>query len=408
MPAPVAHAIRTDRRRSSGQSIIEFALLFPVVLLILMMGLDFGRVFLGYINLNNTARIAANFAATNAVAMAGAGPIHDSAVARYQQLVANDAKAINCKLNPDPVPDPAANPVSLAKLFPAGTALGETAHVSIDCDFGVITPVISNILGSVVKVSASADFPIRQGVVSGTGGGGPGVAAIFNASPLSGDAPLDVAFTNFSTGNPTSYAWDYQDDGIVDSTNPNGNAFKYTIPGLYTVRLTVSDGLSTDSATRVVDVKAPPGPIANFDATPQSGTAPLPVAFANKSTGSAPLTYLWNFGDGTTSTAANPPNKTYAAGNWTVTLVVTDSLGTQSAPASRLIAVTAPIPQCTVPNFKNVQTSNAVQVTWTNAGFATTVIFSPLRPPEFKITKQSLASGSQQPCSSTVITVFDK
>jgi PKD repeat protein len=408
MPTPVIHATRTDRGRSIGQSIVEFALLFPVVLLILMMGLDFGRVFLGYINLNNTARIAANFAATNAVAMAGTGPIHDSAVARYQQLVANDAKAINCKLNPDPIPDPAANAAALAKLYPGGTALGETAHVSIDCDFGVITPVISNILGSVIKVSAAADFPIRQGVVSGAGGGGTGVTAIFNASPLSGDAPLNVTFAQFSTGSPTSYAWDFQDDGIVDSTNPNGNSFKYTIPGLYTVRLTVSNGLSTDSATHVIDVKAPPGPIADFDSTPQSGTAPLPVAFTNKSTGAAPVTYMWSFGDGTTATAANPPSKTYAAGNWTVTLVVTDALGTQSAPASRVIAVAAPIPQCIVPNFKNVQTSNAVQVTWTNAGFATAVIFNPLRPPEFKITKQSLAAGSQQPCASTVITVFDK
>ena len=44
------------RDRSLGQSIVELALILPVILLILMVGLDFGRVFLGWVNLNNTAR----------------------------------------------------------------------------------------------------------------------------------------------------------------------------------------------------------------------------------------------------------------------------------------------------------------------------------------------------------------
>jgi PKD repeat protein len=398
--------LRRDRTRdhSRGQSIVEFALLFPVVMLILMVGLDFGRIYLGWINLNNTARIAANFAATNVIALAGSGPTHDNAVARYRQLITNDAQAINCALSPDPVADPSAN---LAVLYPGGTAVGQTAHVGIVCDFAVITPVISTILGTTVQVSASADFPIRQGIIAGGGGGSPTVQALFSASPLTGDAPLDVTFTDFSTGSPTSYAWDFQDDGIIDSTSPTGNTFTYTIPGTYTVRLTVSNGLSTDSETHAINVTAPPGPIADFDATPLTGSAPLSVSFTNNSTGSNPLTYIWNFGDGTTSTAKNPPDKTYAQGNWTVTLVVTDSAGLTSAPASRLITVAAAIPQCTVPNFKGQLTSNAIQVTWTNAGFSTAVIFNPLRPPEFRIKTQSLKAGGQASCASAVITVTD-
>jgi PKD repeat protein len=400
---PRFHRWRT-RERSRGQSIVEFALLFPVVMLILMVGLDFGRIYLGWINLNNTARIAANFAATNAIAMSGSGPSHASAVARYRQLIANDAQAINCVLDPNPVPDPSTN---LAALYPGGTDVGQTAHVGIVCDFAVITPVISTILGRTVQVSAAADFPIRQGIIAGAGGGPPGVQALFNASPLSGDAPLTVTFSDLSTGSPTTYAWDFQDDGIIDSTSPTGNTFTYTIPGPYTVRLTVSNGLSTDSETHDINVTAPPGPIADFDATPLTGTAPLSVSFTDKSTGSKPLTYLWNWGDGTTSTSKNPPNKTYAAGNWTVTLVVTDSAGLKSAPASRLITVAPAIPQCTVPNFKNQMTSNQIQATWTSAGFTTAVIFNPLRPPEFRIKTQSLKAGNQAPCGSAVITLTD-
>jgi len=403
MTTPRFHRARA-RERSRGQSIVEFALLFPVVMLILMVGLDFGRIYLGWINLNNTARIAANFAATNAIALSGSGPSHANAVARYRQLIANDAQAINCTLDPNPVPDPSAN---LAVLYPGGTDVGQTAHVGIVCDFAVITPVISTILGTTVQVSAAADFPIRQGIIAGGGGGPPSVNALFNASPLSGDAPLTVTFTDLSTGSPTSYAWDFQGDGIIDSASPTGNTFTYTIPGTYTVRLTVSNGLSTDSETHDISVTAPPGPIANFDATPLTGTAPLSVNFTDNSTGSKPLTYLWNFGNGNTSTSKNPPNQTYAAGNWTVTLVVTDSAGLVSAPASRVITVAPAIPQCTVPNFKGQMTSNLIQVAWTNAGFSTAVIFNPLRPPEFRVKTQSLKSGSQAPCGSAVITLTD-
>ena len=59
------------RSRTTGQSVVEFALLFPVFLLILVVAIDFGRVYLGWVNLQNMARIAANYAANNADAWTG-------------------------------------------------------------------------------------------------------------------------------------------------------------------------------------------------------------------------------------------------------------------------------------------------------------------------------------------------
>ena len=50
--------------RTRGQSLVEFALVIPILLFLTLIALDFGRVYLGYINLQNMARIAANFAAT--------------------------------------------------------------------------------------------------------------------------------------------------------------------------------------------------------------------------------------------------------------------------------------------------------------------------------------------------------
>ena len=68
---------------------MEFALLLPVLLLMLLLVLDFGRVYLGYINLQNMARIAANDAANNPTTWS-------DGAAKYRQQALNDAAAINC------------------------------------------------------------------------------------------------------------------------------------------------------------------------------------------------------------------------------------------------------------------------------------------------------------------------
>ena len=61
-----------DRRsRSRGQSMVEFALVLPLLFVLLLISIDFGRVYLGYINVQNMARIAANEAATNPLGWQG-------------------------------------------------------------------------------------------------------------------------------------------------------------------------------------------------------------------------------------------------------------------------------------------------------------------------------------------------
>jgi PKD repeat protein len=73
-------------------------------------------------------------------------------------------------------------------------------------------------------------------------------------------------------------------------------------------------------------------PVSSFTASPTSGTAPLTVTFANKSTGSPTPTYSWDFGDGTTSTAVTPPAHTYtAAGTYSVKLTATNTAGTNTS-----------------------------------------------------------------------------
>jgi cytochrome c len=79
------------------------------------------------------------------------------------------------------------------------------------------------------------------------------------ASPTNGTAPLTVNFSSDGTNDPDpgdsiSYAWDFNGDGTVDSTDPNP-AFTYTANGVYTAKLTVTDSSGkTATANTTIEV----------------------------------------------------------------------------------------------------------------------------------------------------------
>lgn len=150
--------------RARGQSLVEFALVVPILLLLTLTAIDFGRIYLGYINLQNMARIAANYAALHPTAWGSPGDatIRDF----YQQQIRNDASATNCRL-----PLVSGTETAPAPTFPGGTNFLGSARVQLTCNFGVITPIVTAIVGSTVAVSASAEFPVRTAMIV------PGVAA---------------------------------------------------------------------------------------------------------------------------------------------------------------------------------------------------------------------------------------
>jgi PKD repeat protein len=79
------------------------------------------------------------------------------------------------------------------------------------------------------------------------GGSTPTLAAGFTATPTSGTVPLHVAFTDTSSGSPTSWSWSFGDGGTSTVQNPTHD---YNAAGTYDVTLTVSDGSTSDSVTR--------------------------------------------------------------------------------------------------------------------------------------------------------------
>ena len=139
-----------------------------------------------------------------------------------------------------------------------------------------------------------------------------------------------------------TYAWDFTSDGEEESSDASPT-FTYTTPGTYTVSVTVTNGAGSDSEVKndyitVVEVPAPP--VAAFTSNRRSGAAPLTVRFTDISTGSMPMTYSWNFGDAGTSSDQNPTHTYEETGTYTVTLMATNSLGTDTVTRTGYITVT--------------------------------------------------------------------
>ncbi len=189
----------------------------------------------------------------------------------------------------------------------------------------------------------------------------PAPVAQFTGSPVSGTSPLNVNFTNASTGSITSYAWSFGDGTSSTVASPS---HVYSAAGVYTVSLTATGpgGSNTQTRTSYVTVTAPtPAPVASFIGSPTSGVAPVTVSFTNQSVGSITGS-AWDFGDGTTSTAVNPVHVYSAAGTYTVKLTVTGPGGSNTQTRTSYVTVTAPTP-APVASFIGSPTSGVAPVT---------------------------------------------
>jgi len=160
--------------------------------------------------------------------------------------------------------------------------------------------------------------------------------AAFSASPATGKAPLNVAFTDTSTGSPTSWKWDFGDGSKSFLQNP---VHKYSKIGKYTVSLTVKNAEGSNTVTKKDYINVVTKPIAAFSAYPTTGKAPLTVAFTDKSTG-IPTKWKWSFGDGTISREQNSKHQYLQEGNYKITLTVTNVAGSSTVTKTNYIKVT--------------------------------------------------------------------
>ena len=151
--------------------------------------------------------------------------------------------------------------------------------------------------------------------------------ANFSGTPTSGNAPLDVTFTDLSSGSIDTWVWDFGDGGSSTLQFP---IYTYVTAGTYTVSLTVDGPGGSDEMVKTDYITISAGaPVADFSGTPTSGGAPLDVTFTDLSTGSID-TWDWDFGDGGSSSEQNPAHVYLTPGNFTVSLTATGSGGSDT------------------------------------------------------------------------------
>ena len=342
---PSAPGSARDRKRSRGQSLVELAITIPILITILLIAVDVGRVYLGWVNLSNIARIGANFAAQNPNAWQGSG---DATIkSRYQTLMKKDALGIDCTL-PSTLPAPA-----FAGTDPYG--LGSQVTVSLTCSFSLVTPFLSSLVGDGaghLNVASAAVFTIRSGSVNGV--------------VIGDNAPTPTA-TATSSASPTA----------TPTNTPDPSA----TPGEPIVISFYGESSSPDASGG--------GPPGSVNENQIMGVNPLSVDFTDESTGPPRGNCEWDFGDGDTSTScASSVSHTYTdPGTYTVTRTIDGVSG------SRVDYVFL---GCKVPAFAGVRVNSAPSL-WTNAGFSASNFSAMEGTGNYKISFQSLAGGLVNP-----------
>lgn len=139
--------------------------------------------------------------------------------------------------------------------------------------------------------------------------------------PATGCVKEAIKLTNLSTPVPNSVVWTFGDGTTSTQINPLKS---FNAPGTYTVKMVAQLGPCKDSITKSITILAKP--VANFTGTNLVACQPsLTANFTNSSIDA--VSYAWQFGDGSTSNVENPSHTYTDFGNYTVTLIVTNTSG---------------------------------------------------------------------------------
>ncbi|MGW4465018.1 ThuA domain-containing protein [Micromonospora sp. NPDC004704] len=205
----------------------------------------------------------------------------------------------------------------------------------------------------------------------GSGGSGPMGGPVYRYDPAN---PSATKFPPYYDGVHFFYEWSrsyvkevhFDSATAVTRTNPFLPTARFNKPmdmefgrdgSLYLLEWgTNFGGGNSDSGLYRIDyVQGGRSPVAKATGTPTSGNAPLNVQFSSAGTADPDpgntLTYQWTFGDGTTSTAANPSHVYTTNGNYAAQLKVTDNTGkTGFANVQITVGNTAPVVTITTPS----------------------------------------------------------
>jgi gliding motility-associated-like protein len=209
--------------------------------------------------------------------------------------------------------------------------------------------------------STTSTITVTQGNYSVTGTDGNNCTA--SASAIVTENPLPVVTitgsTIYCTGGSTtitanggiSYAWS---NGTTTSTNT-------VTQGSYSVTVTDSNGCTDTTSVTVTELS---NPVADFLVNP--ACAGEPISFTNNSSPSG-LNYLWNFGNGNSSSSSNPVETFNQGGNFTVILIVSD--GSCSDTTTQTLQVyTTPLAGFSASPLRVIENEDSVRFTNISTG----------------------------------------
>ena len=265
---------RARARRATptrGQSLVEFALILPVFLLLFAATLDLGRLFLSQISLTNAAREGAMQASKTPTSFVS-GAACDEATNRVICRTLLEAKGSTVTVQPADV-QLTCDPVDCSK------GLGHTATVTVTGHFQLLTPLLSAFFGgnpnltfattSTAQIetlpessAAPASTPTPEPSPSASPTATPTPVPVctlpsagFTATPVTGTSPLIVTFTDTSTSSPscqiTSWRWDFDDHTTYIGQAPPAHQFlsqNKNQPGVYQVSLTVANAAGSNTS----------------------------------------------------------------------------------------------------------------------------------------------------------------
>jgi len=218
------------------------------------------------------------------------------------------------------------------QIWDFGDATGDTIPYPVHTytDPGIYTVSLIATGGCAPDTLTKVDYVVVTSVAAPT--------AAFSGTPTSGCAPLEVVFADESTGDITSWDWDFGDGQSDTLQNPTHT---YMTAGDFDVQLIVTGPGGVDSLTAAVYISVAEGVTADFSVSDTTGIAPVAIDFTDLSTGS-PTSWFWDFGDAVTDTVQNPGHTYTAAGTYSVMLIATSECGPDTLVRTDLIVIDPP------------------------------------------------------------------
>jgi hypothetical protein len=386
---------RRRRAVSRGQALVEMAIILPVLVLLLLLAVDFGRVFFGWVALNNVTRIGANEAARFPKTWEDGVPLTASDP-YYQRMIA-DMQAMNCDadfdddgdIDENDLPDPVFTDRVDDSTDPY--EVGDEVSVTLHCDFGFLTPLVSAIVGDPLSISATSTFLVFGGDINGI----PVVVDPVPAGCIGTDKQVpDLVNLSVSQARDAWTAAGFSGSFTPSSGSPDNIVMTQTtspssVPGdcrVYTTAVTVTH-------------KVPDGCAGNEAVVPQLVTLTVQQARstwtgAGFSGGFTPLT--GSDTDVVSAQTVSPTNVPFGECALLTSQVNVTHAGTP--PPSGQCTMPQILGQVAVPNARNA---------YTGAGFTGVFTYSPNKP-SWYVHTQNLVGGQSYACTANLAVQVQK